>query len=155
MRQKADTGTGDLLAWRPPRTVVGYPEELVRAATIGNKISKAVSLTLSDAKEREENPIDRDQVSQAMRDYLGEDVPKNMLDGYASQAREAHNISVKRAIALMEATRDYRLLAMQADLCGFSLIPKKYEKAVEEAMTVEKIEELQRHLDHLRRGRKS
>jgi hypothetical protein len=155
MRQPGDKGTGDLFSWRAPAQVVGYPEEKIRAATIGAKVSKAVSVTLLDAKARKSDPLDRDQVALAMGAFLGEDLSKDVLDAYASQAREGHNISVVRALGLMEATGDYRLLVLMAEQLGLAVIHKKYERAVEEAMTAEKIEELQRHLDHLRRGRKS
>ena len=155
-RIQSDRKTLDLLSWQPtsPR-VERFEEQTVRAATISGKVSLAVSRILCDAKSRDNEPLERDDVARRMSDFLGEDVSKNMIDAYASQSREDHKISVVRAVALMHATQDYRLLTLLAEELGLTVIPRKYEGTVREAILAEKIEELNGELHSLRRGRKS
>jgi hypothetical protein len=155
-RVRSDHKTLDLLSWQPssPR-VERFDEQTVRAATINGKVSLAVSRILMDAKARSEEPLEREDVARRMSDFLGEDVSKHMIDAYASQSREDHKISVVRAVALMHATQDYRLLTLLAEELGLTVIPRKYEGTVREAILAEKIEELNGELHSLRRGRKS
>ncbi|WP_339860455.1 phage regulatory CII family protein [Thalassospira alkalitolerans] len=155
-RIQSDRKTLDLLSWQPtsPR-VERFEEQTVRAATISGKVSLAVSRILGDAKSRDKEPLEREDVARRMSDFLGEDVSKNMIDAYASQSREDHKISVVRAVALMHATQDYRLLTLLAEELGLTVIPRKYEGTVREAILAEKIEELNGELHSLRRGRKS
>ena len=155
-RIQSDRKTLDLLSWQPtsPR-VERFEEQTVRAATISGKVSLAVSRILGDAKYRDKEPLEREDVARRMSDFLGEDVSKNMIDAYASQSREDHKISVVRAVALMHATQDYRLLTLLAEELGLTVIPRKYEGTVREAILAEKIEELNGELHSLRRGRKS
>ena len=104
-RARGDNKTLDLLSWKAERTnIERFPQEAVRAATIAAKISRAISQILTDAKNRETNPIDRAAVAQLMGEFLGEDVSKNDLDAYASQARDGHSITLNRAVALMHAS---------------------------------------------------
>jgi len=78
-------------------------------------------------------------------------VPKNMLDAYASQGREDHSISLVRFIALIHATRDRRLLEMVAEQFGWSVIERKHLKMIELAQVEERLDELRRHADALKR----
>lgn len=153
--RRPDNRTLNLLDWQPPEPIASYPEEMVRAATIGARISKAVSLTLSEAKREAGDDLERADVARRMSEFLGDKVSENMLNAYASESRDAHNISVVRALAMMHATGDYRLFKLIAEQLGFTIIDKKYESAVREAMIAEKLEELRAELDHLRRGRKA
>lgn len=156
VRQRSDRKTLDLLSWHPSSPKVErFDEQMVRAATISGKIALAVSRILADVKVREKEPLEREDVARRMGEFLGEEVSKNMLDAYASQSREDHKISVPRAVALMHATDDYRLLTLLAEELGLTVIPRKYEGTVREAILAEKIEELNGELHSLRRGRKS
>ncbi len=54
-----------------------------------------------------------------MSRHLGRDVSLNMLNAYASVARDNHQISVSRFEALLAATKDGRLLEFfAADRAG-------------------------------------
>ncbi len=155
MAKRRDDSTLDLLSWSPPvPKPERFKEEDVRAVTLGAKVSKAVSKILKDAKAREEGPISRPEVAVLMSKYLGEPVSKEMLDKYCSEASEAHKISVVRATAIMDATKDYRLLDLIAREIGLAVVPIRFEHAVKEAVLVEQKEELQREIDAIRRGRK-
>jgi hypothetical protein len=115
----------DLLDWQPPQTVTRFDERQVRAATIQGRVCLAVSQALGDAG------ADRKAIAKKMSDYLGEDVTKNMLDAYASQARTDHTISMPRFIALIHATGDRRLLELVAEMFGWAVIPRKFLPLIE------------------------
>ncbi|MFZ5747667.1 MAG: hypothetical protein ACOY45_08395 [Pseudomonadota bacterium] len=73
-------------------------------AGIEKWVSTEVSLTLKgDARSR-------DEIAGAMSETLGGDVSRWMLDAYASQEREGHNIGFGRAVALMAVTANHRLI---------------------------------------------
>ncbi|GAK43627.1 phage-related DNA transposition protein [Tepidicaulis marinus] len=159
-RVRGDKKTLDLLTWRPEAPKVDrFDPVTVRAGTIGARVSKAVSQVLNDAKAREENPLDRDEIAEKMTEFLGlgedDKVSAHILNAYASGAREAHNISVVRAVALAHATSDFRLLNLLAEELDLCVIPRRYENAVREAILAEQIENMNDELKALRRGRKS
>ncbi|RHW17173.1 hypothetical protein D1610_11530 [Sphingomonas gilva] len=52
----------------------------------------------------------RDEIAGAMTALLSEPVSRLMLDAYASPAREGHNISFGRALALIAVTERFDLL---------------------------------------------
>jgi hypothetical protein len=52
----------------------------------------------------------REEVARAMSELLGEDVTRFMLDAYASEARDNHNISAGRFLALIAATSRHDIL---------------------------------------------
>lgn len=80
-----------LLDWQQP---AAFPAEAVRASTLAGRISRAVSVSLSECK------TPRREIARRMGAYLGEPVSTAMLDAYASQARDQHNISAVRLLAL-------------------------------------------------------
>lgn len=134
-RMRGDTLTMDLLNWEPPQVAVRFTDEAaVRAVSVSQRLSRAVAATLREAE------IGREEVAERMGEYLGEEVSKNMLDAYASQAREAHNITLARAFALLHATGDARILGAELKTFGLAIIPERYLAAVEEAMWAEQEE---------------
>jgi hypothetical protein len=135
-RQRGDTRTLDLLAWKPPETVQAFPVEKVRAASLRAGIAKGVALALKECGRT------REQVAEQIGEYLGEACPKNMLDAYASESREEHVINVVRFLALVHATGDKRLLQMLVEPFGLAVIDNKYLPAIEDAMLDDKIGEL-------------
>lgn len=147
-RRPVSSAQMDLLDWTPPEPVSRFDEDQVRAASIAGKVCRGVSVALKEAAQRGRS---RDQVAQAMSDFLGADISKNMLDAYASQAREEHIINVVRFIALVHATKDRRLLEMIAEMFGWSVIERKYLPLIELAAVREKEDELSRKADALRR----
>lgn len=52
----------------------------------------------------------REEIAGAMSASMGEDVTRWMLDAYASPARDGHNISFGRAIALMAVTSNFSMI---------------------------------------------
>lgn len=128
MGRLRDERTLDLLGWQPPDLVQRYDAERVRTATLRARIARAVSETLKD------HDGSREAVAELMSAFLDEDVTKNMLDAYASEARTEHSIPYLRLLALVHVTGDTRLLSLGAEMFGFAVIDEKYVAAVEEAM---------------------
>lgn len=136
-RRPTDQSTMDLFSWTPPALAKTFEPSEVRAASLRSSIAKAVSLALKACGKS------RDQAASEVGAYLGEDCPKNMLDAYASEAREEHSINLVRFVALIHTTRDMRLLNLVANMFGQVVIDQKYLPAIEEAICQDKIEELQ------------
>lgn len=136
MSRRRDPRTPDLFDWEPPVVAPEAPETKVRSATRRGRVAKTISLVLKECG------MSREEVARRMSDVLGEEVSLNMLQAYASEAREEHRISLERAFALSEATRDPRVLQIGAKLTGYVLVPERYLAAIEDAMLDDKIEEL-------------
>ncbi len=134
--RRRDDRTLDLLAWQPPEPVVAFLPEQVRAASLKAALAKGVSLALKECG------LDREAAAQVISEFLGERVSKDMLDAYASEAREDHVINVVRFQALLHVTGDRRLLQMLAEPMGWAVIDKRYLPAIETALLDEKINEL-------------
>jgi hypothetical protein len=96
----------------------------------------------------------RDQLAVKMSEWLGEDVTKNMLDAYASEAREEHTIPFLRVLALLHVTSDVRLLQLGAEMFGHShsVIEDKYLGWVEVGQLADTKTEIDRAYDAARRA---
>ena len=147
-RRRGDTRTPDLLSWEPPVAeedlVVRYDEPKVRAASLRDRIARAVAETLRDYQDS------RESIAQAMSEWLGEDVSKPMLDAYASQAREGHTISYLRLLALIHVTGDTRLLQLGAELFQCAVIDDRYLPWVEVGQAADVRDESQKWFDAAR-----
>lgn len=142
---RRDTRTLDLLAWEPPALEQRFTFDDVRAATLDAAIAKGISLAMADSGKT------RDEIAEEMSRFLGQTVSKNMLDAYASEARETHKINVPRYLALVHATGDQRLLSLLADQFGLAVVERRYLKIVEATMVAERSEELADEARRLRR----
>lgn len=131
-----------LLDWAPSAP---YAEGDVRAASLAGRISRAVAQTLRDC------PLDRDAIAARMSAYLGERVSPGVLNAYASQAREEHNISAVRLVALAHATGDTRLLELLLQPFDLTAISRRLLPMIELAQLHEEAEALRRRKDVLRR----
>ena len=142
MKQRGDTRTLDMLEdWQPP--VVEHAPETVRAATFRGKLARAVSRTLQECA------MDRATVALLMSEYLGTDVSEHMLNAYAAEHREEHNISTERLQALCAVTGDWRPIGVLIDGSGMVLIERCWLGAVKEAETRAKKEDLLAEADRL------
>jgi len=132
----------DLLAWEPTAATVEFAPDEVRGATIAARLSRAVSVTLREAKGS------REKIAERMSRFLGERVSPHILNGYAAPSRSDHSISVVRLLGLMHATGDRRLLQMIADEMGWAVIEKRHLHLIEVA-------QLREHEDTLKSRRKA
>lgn len=74
-----------------------------------------IAATLAEALERaRRGGLSREQVAARMSFHLGEKFSENMLNGYAAQSHEAHEISLRRAMALDAALGGDTLLNLYA-----------------------------------------
>ncbi|MGZ8363161.1 MAG: hypothetical protein ACXW3D_04815 [Caulobacteraceae bacterium] len=73
----------------------------------------------------------RYEIAADVSELLDDDVSKLMLDAYASEAREQHNISFARFLALIAATGRYDVFGQLARLIGAEIV------VGEEILTVE------------------
>jgi hypothetical protein len=145
-RSRCNT-TDDLLSWVAPQPVKAFAPERVRAASLGATLSRGVSEALKGRS--------RDQVAQAMSDYLGEVISTNMLDKYASEAAAEHVVNVVRFMALIYATKDRRLLQLIAEPFGWSVVEQRHLDAIELAAALEERERLNGEIDAARKRLKS
>lgn len=136
MAPRRDTNTMDLLSWQPPSAPAAFAAEVVRAASLRATLAKGVGAALKESDKG------REVIASEMGDYLGEIVPKSMLDAYASESREEHVISMVRFLALVHATRDFRLLQMLAEPFGMAVVEARYLPAIRQAVIDDKIAEL-------------
>ncbi|EKE78468.1 phage regulatory CII family protein [Oceanibaculum indicum] len=131
-----DARTLDLFAWEPPALEQRFTFDDVRAATLDAAIAKGISLVMAESEKS------REEIADEMGRFLGQPISKNMLDAYASEARETHKINVPRYLALVHATGDRRLLSLLADQFGWAVVDRRYLKIVEATMAAERAEEL-------------
>lgn len=134
---RGDRLTGDLLSWEPPKVAAGFDDGAVRGSRIGSQISQVVRLALEGH--------DRAAIAERMSDELGYPVSLNMIEKYASEAAEAHKITLERFIALIEATGCIDALAFVAERFGHMVVPAKYAAIVEVHLIEEREQELARH----------
>ncbi len=134
-RARGDDKTLDLLDWEPKSVEVKFgDEEQVRAASLAHRISRSVSTILKES----ETP--RSEIAGKMTEFLDSTVSEAMLNAYASESRESHNISLERAEALLHATDDPRIFGDILSRHGYAVIPKRFLAAIEDAMCDDLIE---------------
>lgn len=138
-KMSGDHQTLDILTdWTPPEVVAAYAPERVRTSTLRSKIARAVAETLTDSE------MTRADIAKAMSDWLEEDVSKNMLDAYASEAREEHTIPFLRLLALVHVTGDVRLLQLGAETFGHVVADAKYLAWIRVGMQADRREQAAR-----------
>ncbi|WP_026784243.1 hypothetical protein [Pleomorphomonas koreensis] len=141
-KRRPAPGTPDLFSdYKPAPVVERYAEDSVRAFDLAGRLSKAVAQTLEDCG------MTRSQVATAMKDLLqDETMSKNMLDAYASQAKE-HVISALRLAALVAVTGDPRPLNMLLETAKLVVVPAKYEPLIRREVAKDRQAALQREID--------
>lgn len=144
MRDRRDDRTLDLLAWEPPQVTPQLDADMVRAGTLRGRVARAVALVLRDSQ------FPREQIAERMGDFLGEEVSKQMLDAYASQAREEHTISAIRLVALAHATADMRVLQVLMDPLDHAVIPVRFLPAIDAEIKAERADELALRAEEMR-----
>lgn len=142
----SDTGTLDLLSWQPPAPP--KPTRIERPA--GEDL--AARITLEVATALREATLSREQIAEQMGAYLGETISRGVLDQYASQARDDHNISAYRLAALARVLERPQLLLLLASAVDCTVVHQRWVPAIQEAQLTAKREEIDRQLKAARRG---
>ncbi len=83
-------------------------------------LDRMVAAAVATALKEDTRP--REVVAGAMSALLGEPVTKLMLDAYASEARDQHNIPAHRALALVAVTERFDLLDALARRIGAAIL---------------------------------
>jgi len=139
MTRRRDTSTIDLFRDYQPKSVVArFAPEEVRAANCAARIAKAVSAALK------KNGRSRATIAQLMSEYLGETVTDQMLNAYASQANERHNIPTHRLIALAVVTGDIRVINAMLQDTSFIAIDARFEALIRRELAREARDKLDR-----------
>jgi hypothetical protein len=134
-----------LLDWTPPQAALAFDERRVRAATLHQRLARAVGVALAECGRS------RPAVARSMSEYLGEPVSTAMLDAYASPGRDTHRIGAARLLALVHATGDRRLLQLLAEPFGWAVIDARHLALIEAALLREQEDELRRRREALLR----
>ena len=128
------------------------PEEEV-AARIAPEITKGGTLNVQIARviahACQQSGKTREEIANEMSAYVVQTITVNMLDAYASPARENHKITLERFIALLDATDCYGLLAFICQFVGYVAVPERYADIIEIWRNDREIEERQRKRDAL------
>ncbi|MFV0322658.1 MAG: hypothetical protein ACK5LE_09800 [Alphaproteobacteria bacterium] len=120
-----------------PEPMPVFAKEDVRAGTVEGKIALAVSKILKD------DGRSRDDIATAMAEWLGDKKMSGaMLNAYSSQARDQYKITVARFWALIEVTKDIRLLQEIANSVGYIVLEERYAKRIKQAEREEQIDTL-------------
>lgn len=135
--------TLDLLDWQPPKVAVGFEPSELAGNRLGSKISRAVALALKECGKS------RIEVAARMSEELGYAVSVDMLDAYASEAKESHRITLERFVALVTATGCLNLLGFVAGLFDHVVVPDRYGAIIELHLLEEHEKKLARHKDAL------
>lgn len=83
-------------------------------------LDRMVAAAVATALKEDSRP--REVIAGAMSALLGEPVTKLMLDAYASEARDQHNIPAHRALALVAVTERFDLLDALARRIGAAIL---------------------------------
>ena len=134
-KARGDGLTGDLLSWEPPKVAAGFEDGAVRGSRIGSQITQVVKLALDGH--------DRAAIAERMSDELGYPVSLNMIEKYASEAAEAHKITLERFIALVEATGCIDALGFIAERFEQIVVPRKFQAIIRK----HQIRELRERID--------
>ena len=138
VRTPRDPHTPDMFRdWQPPQVSVGFEAGAITGDRPSSKISRAVAKALKDCGK------DRLTIAGLMSERLGQKISVATLEAYASEAKEDHNITVERLLALIHATGKVELLGFLADDFGLKVVPAKYENVIQLAL----IEDHQKTLD--------
>jgi hypothetical protein len=148
MARRRDSHTLDMFQdYEPPVVAVRYDDSApVQASSVDQTIARAVSQTLK------EDGRSRGEIAEAMTAYLGAECSENMLNAYASAARDSHRISLERAAALVAVTGDARLIGQILAPLDLAVIPERYLGAIDEAVAAEREEAWARRRKQARRS---
>ena len=138
VRARKDNFTLDLLDWQPPKVVLGYDAHETRGGTLDATIARAVSLALRNCDKT------RPEIAKAMSDQLGRRISKDMLDAWASLAREGNRIPLDAFAALVGATDEIDLLGLIPAMFGYAVVPERYTEIIELHLIEDKRAELDR-----------
>lgn len=139
-KARGDKLTGDLLSWEPPIVEARFEECRVRAASLAGKVCRVI------AEAMKEDGRSREDIASELSDYLGEEISRDSLDAWSSEAREKNNIAGYRLIALMNLLSSPEMLNELLTDTDFVLVPRKYKPLIERELALEVREKMDRFI---------
>lgn len=131
------------------------------AVAAGDLAGYSAMVAASVGRMLRESRLDRPEIAKQMTAILAEPVSKAMLDAYASEAREGHNISASRWWALVAVTDRFDIADSIAKRAGARILSGDEIKAAElghlqaEKDAIEaRIKELRSTSQPIKRGRR-
>ena len=131
--------------YEPPEVVVQFPEDVVKGSSIDVRICRAIS----EAMKRSDKS--RAEIADEMTDFLGgQTITTNMLDVYASPARQDQKITLERAIALAAVCDSPEFFGFICSFSNLIAVPEKYKDVIDLWHAEEYEAKLSNHLTGLR-----
>lgn len=107
---------------------VGYGEEVIGRGALDNRIARAISQALREAKVRD---IKRAEIAKSMSEYLGRPISEDMLNKWASEAADSNRITLDAFVALIDATQAHDLVSLVVSSFGLVAVPERYSDLIE------------------------
>jgi hypothetical protein len=138
-------------AFDPAQMAFGFEPNIVRSsdgmfAGVDRQIASSVARILKDDER------DRYDVAAAMSRLMDADVSKSMLDKYASESSEEHNISAGRWLVLIGATRRYDVFTHFAGRLGCGVVLGEEMLTVELGNAIAEKERIEERIRHLKKA---
>lgn len=144
MTKNRDINTLDLFRdYQPEEVAAKLASEITKGGTLNVKIARVVAHACQQSGKT------REKIAQEMSEFLDQTITVNMLDAYASPARENHKITLERFIALLDATECAGLLAFICQFVGFVAVPERYADIIEVWQAEQQLEKISRRRDQL------
>ncbi|WP_395173930.1 hypothetical protein [Roseibium alexandrii] len=89
----------------------------------------------------------REEIATELSDYLGEDISRDSLDAFSSEAREKNNISAYRLFALFKLLKAPELLNELLADTDFLVVDRKYKSLIDRELAIETREKINRWID--------
>ena len=124
------------------------------AREAGDLAGFTAMLAASVARMLREDRFERSHIARQMSELLGETVSKAMLDAYASESRDGHNISAARWWALVAVTGRFDVADAIGARTGCRILSGDEIKTAELGSLQAQMDEIQARMKELRSGTK-
>jgi len=138
---RRDRSTLDLFEWQPPKVAAGFAPERLPGGRLASRIARALGMALKECGKS------RAEVAAEISAELGYPVSADMLNAYASEAKEGHRISLECFIALVGATGCTDLIGLVTEPSRLVAVPAKFEALIELNLIEEHEREVARRKD--------
>lgn len=139
-KARGDKMTGDLLSWEPPEVAPRFEETRVRAASLAGKVCRVLAEALK------EDGRSREEIATALSEFLGEEISRDTMDAWTSEARENNNISAYRFFGLAQILASPELLNELLTDTDLIVVDRKYQPLIERELALETKEKLEQFI---------
>jgi hypothetical protein len=139
-KARGDKMTGDLLSWEPPKVAPRFEETRVRASSLARKVCRVLAESLK------EDGRSREDIAAQLSEFLGEEISRDSMDAWTSEARENNNISAYRYFALARILGSAEMLNELLTDTNMIVVDQKYQPLIERELALEKKEALEQFI---------